>query len=319
MLGTAESVEDIAAFTVQTVVESSGVKRTTTDAIRSFLAEYIGEQSLLGVFRLRLDKLRKDAPDISRGYLPFLRRIYEGAKSDYRGLMLILDEINGMAGKPSFGAFLKNLVDENALSDDPLPLVLILCGTDERHREIIAHHRPVERIFEVAHIDVMNKEEMREFFQLAFGQVDMTVEEEAMELLCLYSAGFPKLMHLVGDAAFWIASGSVVDQDVAIRSILAAAEDVGRKFVDQQVYRALRSKHYRSILDKLAKSQLDLVFKKSDMEHGLNEEERKKFNNFLQRMKSLNVLAPGDERGEYAFRDRLTLLYFRMQTLQKQR
>lgn len=318
MLGTANSLEDIATCTVQTVVESSGVKSNTTESIRKFLAEYIDQFTLIGI-KVRLDKLRKDAVDISRGYLPFLRSIHEQAKSDYKGLMLILDEINSMAGKPSFGAFLKNLVDENALSDHPLPLLLILCGTDERRREIIAHHRPVERIFEVAHIDVMSTEEMIEFFQRAFGQVNMRVEESGLHFLCHYSGGLPKLMHLAGEAAFWIAEEDVVDKEVAIRSIVAAAEDVGRKFVDQQVYRALRSEHYHNILDKLAKSDFDLVFKKSDIERGLSQEERKKFNNFLQRMKRLNVLAPGEERGEYAFRDRLTRLYLRMQAVRKKR
>ena len=316
MLGAANILEDVASCTVQTVIESRAGKSRTTDAIRNFLAKYIGEQSLFGV-KIHFDKLFSDAPDLSRGYLPFLRSIYQTSKDDYRGILLILDEINGMASKASFGAFLKALVDENALSDNPLPLLLILCGTDERHREIIDHHRPVERIFEVAHIDPMNDNEMSEFFRRAFDKVQMRMDDNAISLLCRYSGGLPKLMHLLGDAAFWIATEDVIDTKVAKRAIVAATEDVGRKFVDQQVYKALRSKDYHSILAKLARSDFDLVFKKGAIERGLSQEERKKFNNFLQRMKKLNVLVSGEELGEYAFRDRLTRLYIRMEAMKK--
>jgi len=316
MLGTAASLEDIATKTVQDVLETPDKTGNTIEKIRSLLAEYVGEQSLFG-FKIRLDRLRKDAPDISRGYLPFLRSIYQQVSENYKGLVLVLDEINGMAGKKDLALFLKDLVDENAVSDHPLPLLLILCGTEERYRQIIQHHHPVERIFQVPHISPMTGEEMSEFFERAFGQVGMCVDGEGMRLLCRYSGGLPKLMHLVGDAAFWIAPENEVDIQTAMRAIIAAAEDVGRKFVDQQVYKALRSKSYQSILRKLARLDFDLVFKKSDVDHGLSQEERKRLNNFLQRMKKLNVLTSGDEKGEYAFRDRLTRLYLRMEAMEK--
>jgi hypothetical protein len=316
MLGAANSLDELATATVQTVASSRDMKPKAMERLREILADYIGEQSLFGV-KLHLDRLRRDAPDISAGYLPFLQNVYERIRDSYKGLMIILDEINGMAGKGAFARFLKGLVDENALSDHPLPLLLILCGTEERHREIIGHHRPVERIFEVAHIKTMTDAEMREFFERTFTRVEMRVEEQAMQMFCRYSGGLPKLMHLVGDAAFWIAPGNVVDKDVTIKAVLAAAEDVGRKFVDQQVYRALRSKDYHSILTKLARHDFDLVFKKSRVEEGLNSEERRKFNNFLQRMKKLKVLAPGEERGEYAFRDRLTRLYLALEAVER--
>ena len=316
MLGDAACVDDLAVRTVQAVVEGSGEMHSVAGAIRALLADYIGEQSLFG-FKLHLEKLRRDAPDISRGYLPFLRTLRERVGRKYRGILLVFDEINGLAGQSGFSRFLKNLVDQNALSDAPLPLLLVLCGTEERRRELIARHQPVERIFEVAQIDTMANEEMAEFFARAFDRAGMTVDSGATRLLCHYSGGLPKLMHLVGDAAFWIAPERNVTEEVAGSAIVAAAEDVGRKFVDQQVYRAIRSSAYRSILGKLAKHDFDLAFSKESVQKGLNQEERKKFNNFLQRMKTLNVLASGERRGDYVFRDRLTRLYMRMEAMKR--
>lgn len=81
------------------------------------------------------------------------------------------------------------------------------------------------------------------------------------------------------------------------------------------MYSASRSKDYRSIPRKLAKLDFDLAFLKSDQEKGLTQGERRKLNNFLQRMKRLNVLAPGGERGEYVFRYRPARVYMRMEAI----
>ncbi|HYU30834.1 MAG TPA: ATP-binding protein [Thermoanaerobaculia bacterium] len=317
LLGTSHTLEEVAQATVRTVLEAASVRPKVAESLRNFLAEYIGEQTLFGV-TLRLDKLKKDAPDLSRGYLPFLRSLYEKSRASYRGLILVLDEINGLSAEESFAFFLKDLVDSNALSEKPLPLLLILCGTEERRRQLIERHRPIERIFEVAHIDPLSEAESREFFARAFGSVQMEVTEDAMDILCRYSGGLPKLMHLLGDAAYWIAPGATVDADVAVQATWAAAEDVGRKFVDLQVYRALRSQDYRRILKKLARADFDLTFRKFDIAQGLSQEERKKLDNFLQRMKRLGVLAPGEERGEYTFCDRLTRLYLLMESAREE-
>jgi hypothetical protein len=53
-----------------------------------------------------------------------------------------------------------------------------------------------------------------------------------MQLMTRYSAGFPKIMHLVGDAAFWSDQDGVVDEDDAFQAVMLAAEEVGRKYVE---------------------------------------------------------------------------------------
>ena len=72
---------------------------------------------------------------------------------------------------------------------------------------------------------------MRELYERAFAQVEMTIDDAASAELCRHSGGLPKLMHLLGEAAFWIAPGDVVDLGTARQAIRAAVEDVGRKLV----------------------------------------------------------------------------------------
>lgn len=315
-LGGAETLSDIAAKTVEAVIKQQIYGETRLEKIRNFLAKYIGQQSLFGV-NINFDAIKADALNLSQGYLPFLTDLLERFKDDnLKGIMLILDEINGITENKQFAHFIKGLVDENAISKTPLPLLLMLCGVEERRKQMIDTHKPIERIFDVVEINPMNEEEMKEFFTKTFYSVNMTVNDDAMTLLCRYSAGFPKLMHIVGDSTFWLNNDTLVDKNDATAGIIEAAEEIGKKFVDQQIYNALHSSDYRSILAKLAKEKFDLSFKKGDMEVGLSESERKKFHNFLQRMKKLGLLKSGEEYGEYIFTNRLARLYIRFKSLE---
>ena len=317
LLGGAETLEDVAVKTVEAVLKQPFYREGWADRIRNLLGRYLGQQSLFGV-NINFEVLKKDSPNISHGFLPFLRDLLNRVKEDgVNGLMLIFDEVNGITQNKQFSHFIKSLVDENALSPNPLPLMLMLCGVEERRRQMILHHQPVERIFDVVEIDRMDKSEMRDFFHKTFQSAGMIVQEEAMEILTYYSAGFPKLMHIIGDNVFWKNQDATVDYDDAVNGTISAAEEVGSKFVDQQVLKALRSSDYHSILKKLSRADFDLSFFKRDIEKGLSESEKKKFHNFLQRMKKLGLFRPGETRGEYVFTNRLARLYIRLKFLKK--
>jgi hypothetical protein len=310
LLGGTETLEDVATKTVEAVIKAQTYEPAVSEKIRNFLSKYIGDQSIFGL-NIKLSELKADGPNISHGFLPFLQELMNKVKEDgIKGIMLILDEINGITGNPQFAHFIKTLVDENALSRSPLPLMLMLCGVEDRRKEMIRHHQPVERIFDIVEIEPMNENEMKDFFAKTLASVGIRVEDEAMDYLCHYSAGFPKIMHIIGDAVFWIDKDDVIDEDDALEGVVDAAAEVGRKFVDQQILKALRSKDYRSILAKLGRKEVDIMFfQKTEIEQELSPEEKRKFNNFLQRMKKLQVLRSGDERGEYIFNSQLVRLY----------
>ncbi len=318
-LGAAQTVDDVGAAILEATIRSGALNPGRSETLRNWLARYIGDQSLFGV-TLHADALRQDAPSITKGILPFLTGVFSRLKaSGVKGIFLVLDEINGVTADPQFAHFIKGIVDTNAMSREPLPLLLTLSGVEERRREMIQKYQPIDRIFDVVEIAPMNEGEMREFFNRAFDSVSMKISEEGMHLLVHYSAGFPKIMHLVGDAAYWIDRDGIVDEDDAARAVREGAEEVGRKYVDQQVYRALHSKDYLSILAKVAQQDPDsMSFHKADVLAGLTETEKKKFNNFLQKMKALKVLKSGDTQGEYIFNIRMVRLYIWLQSLQTQ-
>ena len=301
MLSTPRLVAPEASATIR----SGAFDPKKSEMIRGWLAKYIGKQELFGL-TLDLAALKRDEPTLSTafGMLSFLREARERLRDiGVTGLFLVLDEINGVTGDPQFAHFIKGMVDANAMTKEPLPLLLMLCGVEERRREMIQSHQPIDRIFDIIEIERLTAEEMREFFEKAFGSVQMTVAPEAMSSLAHYSAGFPKIMHMVGDAAYWIDNDGIIDPKDASLAVVLAAEDVGKKYVDQQVYKALQSADYRSILAKIGKigPPDGLTFTRKQVESGLTESEKRKFDNFLQKMKRLNVIRSGDVRGEYVF------------------
>jgi len=319
-LGAAETLDDVGAAVLEATLRSGVFNPTRSEKLRELLAKYIGEQTLFGL-TIHSEALKKDAPSIASGMLPFLQSVIDRLKeTGIKGIFLVLDEINGISTNPKFAHFIKGLVDTNAMSKEPLPLLLMLCGVEERRREMILNHQPIDRIFEVVDIGAMTNVEMKDFFEKAFSSVSITVRPGAMDQLVEYSAGFPKIMHLVGDAAFWLDQDGIIDLDDAVMAVFNAADEVGKKYVDQQVYKALRSEDYHSILGKIAKMGPDsMSFKKTDVETGLTDTEKKKFNNFLQKMKTLKVLRSGEARGEYIFNMRMVRLYIWMQSLQKRK
>jgi hypothetical protein len=320
-LGACSRLEDVAAAIVQGVLISGAFDPRRDEKILNWLARYVGRQELLGV-SFNLEALRQDAPGLAspEGLLPFLAEARKRlAEEGVRGLFLVLDEINGMTDQPQFAHFIKGLVDANALSRDPLPLLLMLCGVEERRRQMIQAHQPVERIFDVVEIEAMDETESREFFERSFSSVDMKLEAKAAQTMAHYSGGYPKVMHLVGDCAFWFDDDGVINESDAAAAVYMAAEEVGRKYVDQQVYGALRSEDYHSILSKIAGHGPDeLSFAKKEVASGLSEAEKRKFDNFLQKMKRLKVIRSRDRLGEYVFNNRMVRLYIWLRSAKKE-
>jgi hypothetical protein len=312
-LGGAADLTDLAIAVMEATLRSGALMPGRSEKIRGWLAKYIGKPELFG-FSYDMTALRADAPRFSThlGMLGFLQEAASRlSDTGIKGIFLVLDEINGISGDPQFAYFVKGLVDTNALAKRPVPLLLMLCGVEERRREMIKHHPPVDRIFDVVDTEPLNAAETGEFFTKAFESVQMKVEPDALEILVRYSAGFPKIMHLTGDSVYWSDADGNVDRHDALRGTILAAEEVGQKYVDQQVYKALRSKDYHSILKKIGKrgEPGELTFTKGAVAAGLTDTEKRKFNNFLQRMKRLGVIRPGEMQGEYVFNHRMVQLY----------
>jgi hypothetical protein len=319
-LGGARSLIDIVAIIMEATLRSGIFEPQRLEKIKNWLARYLGKQTLFG-FTINFEALRADAPNFSTpfGMLGFLSELHHhlGA-AEIKGLFLVLDEINGITADPQFTHFIKGLLDTNAMAPQPLPLLLMLCGVEERRREMIKKHQPIERYFDVIEVLPLTPAEVQEFYGKAFESVHVAVTADAKQIMSHWSAGFPKIMHLIGDAAFWLDRDDLIDGQDALEAVFLAAEEVGKKYVDQQVYKALRSKDYQSILKKIAGLDPSAMnFTKKQVAADLTEIEKKKLTNFLTRMQKLQVIRKGDVADEYLFNQRMVRLYIWLESVEK--
>jgi hypothetical protein len=314
-LGGAKTIGDVAQAVLIGATRSGLSENTKWERTKDWLGKYIKEASVAGI-SFNMEALKQDSLNLTSplALLSFLEEF--AVRIGAPNLCLTLDEINGIAALPEFSGLLKSLVDSNAMSPKPLPLLLILCGTEEKRQEMTRVYESISRVFEVVDITPFSDDETYAFFTKAFDSVGMEVQSGALSFMSHYSAGFPKIMHLIGDATFWLDQDGVIDYKDAVTGTGTAAFDVGQKFVDAQVVNALGSSDYHSILKKLGALGPEIIdgFHKHQLERQLSEPEQKKLNNFLQKMKSLRVLRSGEARGEYLFNSRMVALYIWLRT-----
>ena len=274
--------------------------------------DHVQKVGLFGVtleFRARDQELR----DLAAGFGDALGEVLRRLQPEAEALVVILDDINGLAESPRFADWLKTTVDSIALRDAVLPLCLVLVGIPERRVALVRSNPSVARLFTPIELRLWTPAETEEFFLTAFGKVDVTVAADALPLLAAFSGGLPVLAHEIGHATFGVDEDGVIDRVDAMTGVLGAAEIVGAKHLEPTVYDALRSERYRAILRRLGSAHEPI--RRAEIRPHLTEAERKVLDNFLTRMKKLGVFVADPEggAGTYRFANPLYPLYVGME------
>lgn len=249
-----------------------------------------------------------------------LRQLFDAIHSKgCNGLLLIWDDINGLVQRREFADWLKSVVDE--LAFEKVPICLVLVGLAEVRHTLIRNNESLARVLFPLDVPLWNENECAEFFHRAFQQVNVQVTESALKTMTIFSGGHPALAHEVGDAVLRVDDDNVIDDDDVSDGIVQAAEIIGRKYLEPQVYQAIRSPRYRKILRILASDSNNYAFQRTAISQGLSSNERRVFDNFLRRMRRLGVIIPDEERGRgaYRFRNLLHFFYFAMESARRPR
>jgi len=309
-LGGVRSMEDMMGVIFQRLLQDC-TDKSLFDKLREGFSAYIKEVTLFGVgveFTRNKGELRR----LVDNFLPVIRQIHDQIEAvDKRGLILILDDMNGISDVPQFSQFLKSFVDELATSGKSLPLFLVLVGLPQRREDLIKHQPSVARIFDVVDLSPMSKSESEEFFTKMFDTQKVTIAEDALGLMVALSGGLPMLMHEVGDAIFWQDEDDYIDIKDARVGITEAARIVGRKYIGTQVASVFKNKIYSSILLRMGKKlPIGVTFKRQELlKEKASEKERKNLDNFLSKIKRLGIMKDAEVRGEYTFVNPLYHLY----------
>jgi len=314
-LGGVSSLEEMARRVFDRLLKES-IGKSWENKVKGFFGNHIKQVGLFGI-SVEFGAPERDLRRIVHDFAPALRNLIEQLRDQKKAILLVLDDINGLASSIEFANWLKSLVDEIATARQPLPLFLLLVGLEERRQSLVSLQPSLARVFDVVEIQTWSKGETEEFFQRAFSQVGVSVKQEALSLLSRFAGGLPVLAHEIGDATFKVDKDDKIDEKDAVNGVIAAADIVGRKHLEPKVYQAIRSERYRSILRKIATMPFDIRFKRSDLPARLNAEEKKVLDNFLRRMRKLDVIRPDPDggRGAYRFGNHLHYLYFWLEAL----
>jgi len=313
-LGGVDSLEEMVRRVFDRLLNES-IGKAWHEKVRGFFGNHIRQVGLFGV-SVQFGEAGKDLPPMVYDFVPALRRLVERLRDDKKGILLILDDINGLASVASFANWLKSLVDEISTSHEPLPLCLVLVGLEDRRQSLIANQPSLARVFNLVDIRPWTETETSDFFQKAFDKVGVPVEESALRALTRYAGGLPVLAHEIGDATFRIDQDSSIGESDAVAGVISAADIVGRKYLEPQVFQALRSTRYRAILRKAAVDEpIGMSFHRRDLLKRLSDDEAKVTDNFLRRLKKLGVLRSDPEGGPgaYRFDNLLHKVYFWME------
>ncbi|MFA0777630.1 MAG: hypothetical protein PVTTEEND_001344, partial [Candidatus Fervidibacter sp.] len=118
---------------------------------------------------------------VVRHFAQTLRQILGTLQGEVKGLMLIWDDINGLASRREFADWLKSAAEEAA--SEKIPLCLVLVGLEEVRWALIRHNESLARVLFPIDIPLWSDGECSEFFRKAFQRVDMTIAERALETM----------------------------------------------------------------------------------------------------------------------------------------
>ena len=311
-LGSVQELNEMVGKTLEQLVKES-VNKPWHQQLREFVGHKVQKVGLFGItLELRLSD--DDLSLLTNNFVQGMNNLWGKLKSQRDGLLLVLDDINGLASSGEFANWLKSAVDQFAVSEHKTPICILVVGLEERRQELVASQPSLARVFELIEISPWSDEETAEFYQNAFQSAHAKIEKTELDTLVRYTGGLPVLAHEIGDAVWRTARNLEINSREITGGIFDAAEIIGRKLLEPQIFSAIRSERYRSILRKMT-GELQLRFRRAELATRLTKEEVKVMDNFLQRMKNLGAIDTDPEvRGGYRFPNLLHALYFMIES-----
>ena len=316
-LGGVHDLHDMTRRTFDRLLKDS-IDRPWHRHLLEFFGDRVRQVGLFGV-SMELSLSDRDLHTITASFTRSVRQLMQNLEQR-TSLLLILDDINGLASSADFAHWLKSIVDEVATSERETPLCILLVGLEERRQELIHHQPSLARVFNLVDIAPWSDDEVVQFYRDSFAAGNAVVPVSDLRSLTTYTGGLPVLAHEIGDAVWHVARAQTIEHQEVVRGVVRAAGIIGRKLLEPQIFQAIQSDRYRSILRKMADDPSRMRFHRGELAARLTQDERQVLDNFLRRMRRLRAIQTDPEvRGGYQFPNRLHALYYWMESQLKRR
>ncbi len=318
-LGGADTLEEMARRVVEELVNEVS-RHSWRNELTGFVREHVRSVDLLGL-TMEFHPPREDLAHIVSRFPNVLDQFLTRIKEHNAGAIIILDDINGLAETPMFAHWYKSMADYVATHFESYPALIMVSGLPENRVQLSNHQPSLLRVFRVIELDRLSDGEVEYFFDNAFSQLGIRVKPDAMRVMVRYASGLPVMMQEIGDAVFWEDRDGVVNRDDAGEGVVGAAKKVGQKYLNPNVYNALRSERYQTIIRKLGDYPVQQGFTRRQVADSLTSEELRVFDNFLRRLRELGVVEadPQGDRGAYRYTNLIFPVYMRVESLERSR
>lgn len=155
-----------------------------------------------------------------------------------RLVLLILDEFDRLR-EPSLRSLFADTI--KLMSDQALPVTLVLVGVADTVDELLEEHESVERAPVQIPVPRMSRQELAEIIDQGLEQLGMTIEPESSERITLLSRGLPHYTHLL---ALHSARNALDDESLEIRAPHTAAA-ISQGLEDAQ--QSVKSTYHRAV------------------------------------------------------------------------
>jgi len=112
--------------------------------------------------------------------------------------VIFIDEFERLRERKSTALFADTL---KMLSDQQVPATIVLVGVADNIQELLSEHRSIERALVQIYMPRMAPTELGEIVRRALELADMTIDDDALDLITGLSQGLPHFTHLIAQGA----------------------------------------------------------------------------------------------------------------------
>lgn len=293
-------------------------KESRMDKVKSWFGEHISEIEVAGT-KLKFDVDNYKQEKIKENFLIYLNHAFEDLKEYYNGIFIVIDDINGLSQSREFVDWYKQLADTIIVDKYyRLPVYFLLIGYPEKFDNLVEMETSFGRIFYTSNIGDLSNMEVKEFFIDTFNTIDVSIEEDALELMAQYSSGVPLTMQQIGDSIFWNLTKNKITLHEARKGIHEAALELGSRQI-RRTLNHIKSPTYEKILLKIGKNKMS-SFTTKTLEEILSPSETEILPEFINEMLRINMIKIIDEWDnitEYEFVEKTFYTYYNISASQQ--
>lgn len=165
------------------------------ESIKEKTSKWFGENILSIDFKITKVEFKPDK-EITFDLIHDFPHYLELACNEFgKGIFLIIDDINGLSNSTKFPNWYKQFTDTlEANLNYNIPLYVLLVSYPEKFGALVRNEPTFGRIFHYEQITKLNDNKVREFFVNSFNKLNMTCNQDALNLMVRFSNGLPLMM-----------------------------------------------------------------------------------------------------------------------------